>query len=229
MSARGFVTFGTACQSPAAARNAARTDGSAVRYSAADSVSPLTEKVQRQEGMMPEWLGGAGLGSGLGLLPADHWKAQLVRVACWHLRVVEYIREKALIAELDAFDLDEVIAYLQNCYHLRDWLEASRPALNSQLDAFFQEHFELSACRDVFNGFKHKSLKRPSHDPDFNLHRSTTISSKRRSPAGVLCGIESDSPMETASESSTCSSSMNTCLDLWREFLEREVEVSTRA
>jgi hypothetical protein len=119
---------------------------------------------------MPEWFGGAALGSGLLLPPSDQWKAQWARVERWRLKV-EQIRAKAVREELDAFDLDGVIAYLQNCYHLRDWLEASRPAFKVPLDALFQKHFELGACRGVCNGFKHKAVKRPSHDADFNLYR----------------------------------------------------------
>lgn len=79
-----------------------------------------------------------------------------------------------------------MIAYLQNCYHLRDWLQASRPDLKGQLDALFQAQFELGACRDVCNGFKHKTLTRPSHDPDFNLYREVepllTVTAPEQSP-----------------------------------------------
>lgn len=119
---------------------------------------------------MPEWFGGAALGSSLGLSPSDQWKAQWSRVQRWH-RKIRRIREKATRTELDDFDLDDVIAYIQNCYHLRDWLVVSRPALKVSLDDFFKKHFELGACRDVCNGFKHKALARPSHEPDFNVYR----------------------------------------------------------
>lgn len=119
---------------------------------------------------MPEWFGGAALGSSLGLSPSDQWKAQWSRVQRWH-RKVQRIREKAASGELDAFDLDDVVAYLQNCHHLRDWLQVSRPALKPSLRAFSETHFELGACRDICNGFKHKSIKCPSHDPHFNMYR----------------------------------------------------------
>lgn len=176
---------------------------------------------------MPEWLGGAALGSGLGLPPADHWKAQWARVARWHQRV-ERIREKALMDELDAFDLDEIIAYVQNCYHLRDWIEASRPALKTQLDTFFQSYFELGACRDVCNGFKHKSLERPSHDPDFNLYREYDhfLEDAEPSRSPVLYRIAFAD--EDGLRKFDLFEFTNTCLALWRDFLEKEVEVSTK-
>lgn len=177
---------------------------------------------------MPEWLGGAALGSGLGLPPADHWKAQWARVVRWHHRV-ECIREKALIAELDAFDLDEVIAYLQNCYHLRDWLEASRPALKTQLDVYFQEHFEPGACRDVCNGFKHKSLKQPSHDPDFNLYREYDHFLEDAEPGGSPVRYRIGFADGDGLRKFDLFEFTNTCFDLWREFLEREVGGGTKA
>ena len=86
---------------------------------------------------MPEWFGGAALGSSLGLSPSDQWKAQWNRVQRWR-RKVQRIREKAARTELNAFDLDDVIAYVQNCYQLRYWLEVSRPALKVSLDDFFK-------------------------------------------------------------------------------------------
>jgi hypothetical protein len=30
----------------------------------------------------------------------------------------------------------------------------------------------MGACRDICNGFKHKALRSPSHDSDFNLYRA---------------------------------------------------------
>lgn len=177
---------------------------------------------------MPEWLGGAALGSDLRLPPADHWKAQWARVLRWHHRV-ERIREKALMAELDACDLDEVIAYLQNCYHLRDWLEASRPALKAQLDAFFQKHFELGACRDVCNGFKHKSLKRASHDPGFNLYREYDPFLEDAEPGRSLVLYRIAFADGDDLRRFDLFEFTNICLALWRDFIGREIEVSTKA
>lgn len=68
-------------------------------------------------------------------------------------------------------DIDTVIAYFQNAYHLRDWLLATLPDLKDDVDTLFSNSFEMGACRDICNGFKHKSLNRPTHDPDFNLYR----------------------------------------------------------
>ncbi len=176
---------------------------------------------------MPEWFGGSALGSGLLLPPSEQWKAQWARVECWRLKV-ERIRTKAVQAELDAFDLDEVIAYLQNCYHLRDWLEASRPALKAPLDALFQKHFELGACRDVCNGFKHKAVRRPSHDADFNLYREYDHflgdSEPGRNPALYRIAFADGVNLRKFD----LFEFTDTCFALWTDFIAREVEAPAK-
>jgi len=174
---------------------------------------------------MPKWFGGAALGSGLGLPPSDQWKAQWARVKRWRVKA-ERIRAKSMREELDASDLDEVVAYLQNCYHLRDWVEASRPELKALLDALFQKHFELGACRDVCNGFKHKAVKRPSHDPDFNLYREYDHFLEDGAPGRnpVLIAFADGVNLRKFD----LFEFTDTCFALWTDFIAREVEAPAR-
>lgn len=118
---------------------------------------------------MPEWFGGSALNPDIIYPRNEQWKIQWHRVVRWRERVVE-LRPKQLVG-LDVTDLDLVIAFLQNCYHLRDWLCASRPDLKADVDTFYTDSFEMSACRDVCNGYKHKVLNTPSLDAGFNLYR----------------------------------------------------------
>src|SRR5437660_5290964 len=117
---------------------------------------------------MPEWMGST-LNPDILMPRVDQWKAQWHRTIRWHTRVVD-IRHKSRSAELDVNDIDFVIAFFQNCYHLRDWVQSSRPDLSDQLASLFS-NFEMAACRDICNGFKHKQLNRPSLDADFTLYR----------------------------------------------------------
>src|SRR5438067_7171462 len=85
---------------------------------------------------------------------------------------MQCIKQKALNEELDVEDLDVVVAFFQNCYHVRDWIAASKPAMKNKLDDLFRSHFEMRACRNICDGFKHKKLDKPIHpDKDFNLYR----------------------------------------------------------
>ncbi len=119
---------------------------------------------------MPRWYGGSTLNPDEGISPARQWIIQWKRCQRWHRRAVE-VQKKAHHQEIDSEDIDTVIAFFQNAYHFRDWLLASRPDLGDAVSALFRNSFEMGACRDICNGFKHKSIKHPSHDRDLNLYR----------------------------------------------------------
>jgi hypothetical protein len=63
---------------------------------------------------------------------------------------------------------DEVYAFFQNCYHLKDWLKndpASAGAV-SDVEAFISSSPSLSVCADLANGSKHLTLTSHRVDPD---------------------------------------------------------------
>lgn len=104
-------------------------------------------------------------------MPRDQqWKVQWSRVIRGYQRTSE-IATKSIHLEPSVYDLDVAIAFLQNCYHLRDWIQACRPDLNGKIAELFPRSFESQGCRDLCHGFKHKSLTNPSLDADFNLYR----------------------------------------------------------
>jgi len=130
---------------------------------------------------MPKWYGGSALNPDE-LLPQDHqWKIQWSRLVRWHDRV-RHIRGKSIQEDLTASDMDIVIAFFQNCYHLRDWLEASQLELREDIKKVFHDSFEMGACRDMCHGFKHKALSNPSHDADFNLYREYDYFETKNNP-----------------------------------------------
>lgn len=119
---------------------------------------------------MPKWYGGYVLNDSES--STEEWKFQWGRVIRWYKRAGQIkVKSETAGAELEADDFDILIAFFQNCYHLRDWLEVSRPDLREKLDDFFEQNFEMKGCRDVCHGFKHKKLTRPSLDADFNIVR----------------------------------------------------------
>src|SRR4029077_15837149 len=117
---------------------------------------------------MPKWYGGSTLNPEELISLGEQWRAQWSRALRWHDRV-QRIEKKSRRQELSVGDMDIVVAFFQNCYHVRDWIVASKPSLKSQLDHLFHNHFEMGACRDICNGFKHKAVTNATHDRDFNL------------------------------------------------------------
>lgn len=171
---------------------------------------------------MPEWYGGSYLNSEF-LAPREHhWREHWERVKRWFARL-QMIREKSLRSELAPEDIDTIIAYFQNSYHMRDWIVDSLPALSDKLTTFVDSNFEIGASRDICNGLKHKRLNNPTHDADFNFYREydhfLAEASPNRSPIFYRFvfadgdGIRKFDAFELAQK----------CQQLWIEFIESNI------
>ena len=100
----------------------------------------------------------------------NQWKIQWERVNRW-LERCHKILDKSKKEKLTMDDIDILISFFQNCYHLRYWISTSRPDKQKQIEKLFKEHFEMGACRDICNGFKHKKLSKTTYDANFALFR----------------------------------------------------------
>ncbi len=119
---------------------------------------------------MPKWYGGSTLNPDETVQPKNQWINQFNRVKRWYT-CVQTLKNKCEKEMLTENDIDIIIAFFQNCYHLSDWIKSSRPELKEETNKLFKNIFEMGACRDICNGFKHKEYKSPSLDAEFNLYR----------------------------------------------------------
>lgn len=104
------------------------------------------------------------MGVGATLQQLIGWKGQYRAVLRWHTRVLT-----AVNGEPSADEFDFLLAFFENCYHLRDWLLADGTVDKQALDTLFQTHIELQICRDLANGFKHHSINHASVDNEFSV------------------------------------------------------------
>jgi hypothetical protein len=104
------------------------------------------------------------MGIGLTLQQVEGWRGQLARVARWRQRVTI-----AAKGERSTDELDFLLAFFESAYHLRNWLIETRAASKIDVDRYVALHIELQLCRDIANGFKHHSLRRPSIDAEFAI------------------------------------------------------------
>ena len=132
---------------------------------------------------MPKWYGGSTLNPDETEKPENQWMAQFLRLTRWYERISS-LKSKSENERLNAFDFDTLVAFFHNCYHLRDWIQCSKPSLENALDALFKDNFEMGACRDICHGYKHKKLHSPSHDGDFNLYREYDHFAAEADPSG---------------------------------------------
>jgi hypothetical protein len=82
------------------------------------------------------------------------WRAQLERIRRWHERL------RAAAMPVDRYDF--LYVFLENAFHLRDWLKDTGAASQADLDALFAGSAEMRLCRDLANSHKHHSLRDPS-------------------------------------------------------------------
>jgi hypothetical protein len=166
---------------------------------------------------MPKWYGGSTLNPDEPA-PSEQWRSQWGRALRWYSRV-QRIEGKSRMQELDVGDMDIILAFFQNCYHVRDWIVASRPPLKNQLDDLFRSHFEMGACRDICNGFKHKTVTNPTHDKDFNLYREydyfEVMSGSGNSPVKYSAVFADGSDVRKFELFALAAA----CVALWRGFL----------
>jgi hypothetical protein len=66
---------------------------------------------------------------------------------------------------------DDVYAFFQNCYHLKDWIKNDPYCNNwSDVEGFINSNADLKICADLCNGLKHLQLTRPrsTESPQFS-------------------------------------------------------------
>ena len=86
------------------------------------------------------------------------WKAQYARMLRWRDRI------EAIDWSADSIPdtaLDDVYAFFQNCFALRDWISEGEPDLKSAAYGAVDESPALKICRDLCNGTKHFNLSHP--------------------------------------------------------------------
>ncbi len=108
--------------------------------------------------------------------------------------------------------LDMLLAFILNCYALRDWL-VNGGALESRVtDAAIQADFHMGLCRHLCNRSKHLVLSRPSVDPDFFF--ALTYRGQDQPPGIVVLARGKIIDLHDAAAQ---------CMTSWENFLQRRV------
>jgi len=75
---------------------------------------------------------------------------------------------------------DDVLAFFQNCHHLKDWLihDSSKMYSKARVEGFINANRELALCADLCNGAKHlkRNSNRSGEDPQMGA-QSVTVGS----------------------------------------------------
>ncbi|HDP69888.1 MAG TPA: hypothetical protein ENN38_03645 [Actinobacteria bacterium] len=169
--------------------------------------------------IMPKWYGSSLNPDGI-IPPAQQWKIQWARVQRWFTRLAK-LEKKYEFNELSNEDIDDIITFFQNCYHLRDWIEDSKPELKQDIVIFFNT-FEMKICREICLGFKHKNLQTAKIDKDFGILREydhfTAETNSLKNPVITKIAFEDGNNIKEYCPFTLA----KTCYQLWEEFIKNK-------
>lgn len=90
----------------------------------------------------------------------ERYREQLARTRRYYERFKKLNEGKAREPSSEA-NMDDIYAFFQNCYHLKDWLK-NDPAYTfhsgREIEEYVNQSRELSICADICNGSKHLSF-----------------------------------------------------------------------
>lgn len=97
---------------------------------------------------------------------------QFKRMERWHKRL-KSICDKVPAGFGTFEELDDVMAFFQNCYHLKDWVKNDNNSgiSSAEVENFVNSSEFLKICGDLCNGFKHLKISNPKVDSDTNINR----------------------------------------------------------
>ena len=100
-----------------------------------------------------------------------HFTEQFKRTERWHQQLKSiYERPPNDTGVYEA--LDNVYAFFQNCYHLKDWLknDSFLKIPSSTIEDFVSQSQYLQICADVCHGSKHSRITTPRLDANTNVY-----------------------------------------------------------
>lgn len=110
--------------------------------------------------------------------------------------------------------MDFCLAFFMNAYHLRDWLQATDPALKPAIASYVHGSRALSLARDLCNGSKHMALKSASVDAHF-----LTAMEYVPQPLSGEHGPNYRLTMLTDTDRMEMGTLADQCIESWRSFM----------
>ena len=90
------------------------------------------------------------------------YREQYNRMKRWHQRVATLDQGRTHAVDSENY-LDEIYAFFQNCYHLKDWIKndsAVAPAVQQCVEGHIDSSRPLRLCADICNSLKHLQSRR---------------------------------------------------------------------
>lgn len=146
---------------------------------------------------------------------------QFERVKRYFYRFKEINNGKVHDQESQSYD-DDIYAFFQNCYHLKDWIKNDPACSNwSDVENFISQNTDLSICADLCNALKHLTLtrSRSNKNPIFDggnikLNITDGIGIKEEVAISITYKISTSSGEIDAFELA------GRCMSTWEKFIK---------
>ena len=124
------------------------------------------------------------------------------------------------------FYKDDVDAFFQNCYHLKDWIinDENVETTRNEVETFITNNIDLRTCADICNKIKHLKLNREPRsgfDPQFEQTKYKLGVGGHPTTISVKYTIDTLNGLIDAFELAT------RCLEAWRKFIKLHISNET--
>jgi len=117
---------------------------------------------------------------------------------------------------------DEVYAFFQNCYHLKDWIQNDDTVTlpKQEVEKFIDQNDCMRVCADICNGTKHLKLTRlrSGKQPEFEGRKISLNLGKPEPIIGVKFSIITETGTIDAFELAS------DCIQRWEEFIKDNIK-----
>lgn len=114
---------------------------------------------------------------------------------------------------------DDVLAFFQNCYHLKDWVinDPSCEILDKkkEVEKLINNSEFLKVCADLCNGSKHLELMNPRLDKETKITRVITVARHVSDPV-----IARHFMIKSGSKNYEALDLANRCIEEWKIFFK---------
>lgn len=143
---------------------------------------------------------------------------QFKRMERWGQRV-EAVCQKVPEDMGDQEDEDDVLAFFQNCFHLKDWIinDEGLEIPKKEVEDFINGSECLKICGDLCIGAKHLMINKPRTDSETRINRTYTVARRITDPI-----LRRDFIVTSRGEKYNALSLARECINTWRRFFSEK-------
>lgn len=127
---------------------------------------------------------------------------------------------------------DDVYAFFQNCYHLKDWIKNDKScSKQSCVEAFIESNSNLRICADLCNSLKHLKLNdrtRSNKKPEFS-GSNTSINIDEGFSQQTEVGISISYKIKTVDGDINAFDLAKKCVDIWEIYINSNKKTSAKS